>query len=247
MRCLLFFVIVVVALTPAWAQDTARTSEVAGETISLKTAEGVAFQCYRTGPLGARHGILLVHDDRGLTAAMRRWADDLGAAGYRVLALDLYNGKVADSANRAQEYVSALNQTVVADKYRAAIAALSAPGRKIVAMGGGFGGAQALQATLASPHRVAATVIYDGLPEVDAADLHRLRAPVLGVFARQGDVPLETVKAFETALKRANKRVKIYYYDTKSEADSATPEYFRGEPGATLWRQTQAFLQGHLR
>src|SRR5712691_10318028 len=90
--------------------ETSSAPALAGEAITLKTDNGIFFKAYLAGPRGAKRGILLLHEWWGLNDSVRRWADYLGESGYRVLAIDLYNGKVAVSTGQAKEYMAAVNQ-----------------------------------------------------------------------------------------------------------------------------------------
>lgn len=216
-----------------------------GERLTLKTAEGTTFPAYRTGPPGARIGILLIHDSWGLDASVREWADWLGNNGYRVIAPDLYEGKVAASATEAASLSAGLKQAGVNAKYRAAMLSLKAPGRKQVAMGWSFGGVQAFQAALSLPNDVQAVVSYEGLP----ADLNMLNATkgaVLAMYARKdGSVTAEKVRSLEAAMKRLKRPLVVAYYDSK-RLESAD-RYYSGESARLVWKDTQAFFKKHVK
>ncbi len=64
-----------------------------GRTISLSTAYGTRFTAYLNGPEDAAAGVLLIHDRWGINRHVTAWADRLAAEGYRVLAVDLYDGR----------------------------------------------------------------------------------------------------------------------------------------------------------
>ncbi len=223
-------------------------SGFSGETISLKTGNGGVFKAYRTGPRGAKRGILLLHEWWGLNDSTRRYADYLGEAGYRVIAIDLYDGKVASSVGQAQEYMMSVNQEAANAKHRAGLNALKAPGRKLITMGWGFGGNQSLQAGLADPASVAAIVIYDGALPNDPKAIKPLKAPVLGIFAKDNAViPPSEVKAFETAMKQANKMIKIHFYDGSSNVSNPAFDRHRDSIMPTLWKETQIFLNKYVK
>ncbi len=248
----LFLLIIFLAIGTGYAQNAGTeagepnaTAASAGETITLKTDKGISFKAYRAGPRGAKRGILLLHEWWGLNDSMRRWADYLGELGYRVIAIDLYNGKVADSTSQAKEYMMAVNQEAANAKHRAALNALKAPGRKLIAMGWGFGGSQSLQAGFAEPNVVSAVVIYDGALPNDATAIKNLKAAVLGVFAK--DTLPDGIKAFETAMKQANKIVKLHFYPGSSDFSNPAADRYRSEIMPALWKETQTFLNKYVK
>ena len=232
------------------------------ETMTLTTAKGKPFTAYRTGPLGARYGILLIHESRGFTDDVRAFADWLGRNGHRVLALDLYDGRTADSRAQANALMAALDQKSADAKYRAAVKVLKAPGRKLIAMGWEFGGTQALQANTAAPGEIAATVAYDAILSSDGKLLARIDTPVLGVFARgQSRDAVDRFRAFEAAMKRKRKPVQIAFYDRGASDSSASgggagtgeavgeavAPVYNGDAVRAVWGTTAAFLKKYVK
>jgi dienelactone hydrolase len=64
-----------------------------GRTIRIGTAHGTSFIAYVNGPEDADTGVLLIHDRWGINRHVTAWADSLAGQGYRVLAVDLYDGR----------------------------------------------------------------------------------------------------------------------------------------------------------
>lgn len=231
----------VLVLAPAavWAE---------GENLNLTTAGGEPFAAYRTGPLGARYGILLIHESRGFTEDVRTFADWLGRQGHRVLALDLYNGRTANSRAQASALMAGLDQKTADAKYRAAVKVLKAPGRKLITMGWEFGGTQALQANTVAPGEVAATVAYDAILSSDGALLRRIETPVLGVFARaQSRESADHFRAFEAAVKRKRKSVQIAFYDRAPATGDDDGPLYNGEAARAVWGTTTAFITKYVK
>lgn len=230
------------------ATGPVRAAEAAGsgELLTLKTAEGEAFSAYRTGPRGARIGVLLIHESWGFDATVREWADWLGQNGYRVVAPDLYhNGEAATSRTQATAMAAALKQANANARYRAALRKLKAPGRKLVAMGWELGGAQAFQAALAAPNDIHAIVNYEGVLPGDSA-VKNLKHAVLVITAKKGSaVPAEQLHAFEAAMKRQKGRFVIAYYDP----DRLEPadRYYSGQAVQLVWNDTQAFFKRYVK
>lgn len=246
MSAALYLAVLSVLVAPAPA-------DADGELMTLTTAGGDSFTAYRTGPLGARYGILLIHESRGFTDDVRAFADWLGRNGHRVLALDLYNGRTATSRAQASALMAALDQKAADEKYRAGVKVLKAPGRKLITMGWEFGGTQALQANTVLRGQVAATVAYDAILSTDGGLLTRIQTPVLGVFVRgQSRDSADRFRAFAAAMKGKRKPVQIAFYDRRSDdraaatADESEPLY-NGDAARAVWGVTSAFLKKYVK
>lgn len=219
-----------------------------GETLSLTTKKGEAFAAYRTGPLGARYGILLLHESTGFTDDVRTFADWLGRNGHRVLALDLYDGRTASSRAQANALMAGLDQKSLDAKYRAAMRVLKAPGRKLITMGWEFGGTQALQANSALAGHVAATVVYDATLSSDDTALRNIATPVLGVFARgQSRDAVDRFRAFEAAMKRKRKPVQIAFYERADNDNDGFRSVYNGDAVRAVWSTTAKFLKRYVK
>lgn len=220
---------------------------LAGDMMTLKTEDGVAFQVYAVGPEDAKRGMLVIHEWWGLNDHIRGWADRLAELGYRAMAVDLYDGQVATTPDKARALMAAFDQDEANAKHRAVLKALQAPGRKVGVIGWCFGGGQSLQASLTAPELVSATVIYYGPLVADADQLKRLRAPVLGIFGtRDTSITPEKVKAFQAAMRQAGKAIEIHVYDADHAFANPSGTRYNSEAARQAWDVTKAFLDKHL-
>lgn len=243
LRCCLFALLMAAGAVAFAApnENLPSFSASESESLSLQTSTGEAFQAYMSGPRGAKWGILLLHGDWGLNDDVRDWADQLSDLGYRVAVVDVFDGTVAQTAEEAAALAAQFDQRAANDKYRAGLDLLSAPGRKLATVGWGFGGSQALHAGASAPV-VAATIVYDAPPVMDADVLGKLRGPVLGVFSRNdGQVSHEELQAFAGAMKRANKPLTLHYYD----GHSVPATHYTGTLLPATWEQARNFLKKH--
>ena len=230
--------------TPAMAAKLPGASAGDGEVLALTTADKRSFSAYRVGPTAAKRGILLLHPSYGLNAYTIEWADRLATEGYRVIAPDLYDGELADDAATAERLQKSLNQKRANAKLVASLRALTAPGRKVIAMGWGFGGTQALNATLAAPYFVAATVIYDS-PSVTSVDsVRNLKGAVL-VVAHANLVGAKDKRAFQAAMRARRSKLRLFTYSTEPVSDNEN--YLASDTAELAWRETEVFLKKFLR
>jgi carboxymethylenebutenolidase len=200
--------------------------------------------------------VVMIHENKGLNDHIKNMANLLARNGYVVLAVDLFKGEVTTDRNRSSELTQYIrdNPDIAtanlqsAVKYLASLPNVNA--EKIASLGWCFGGAQSLQLALNSQdHPLAATVIYYGRLITDNATLAKIKWPVLGIFGDQdSSIPVDTVKAFESALNSNNIPNEIYIFKGVGHA-FANPSGDNYAPKETkdAWDKTLSFLDKHLR
>lgn len=154
--------------------------------IVLKDRLGAEVRAYADGPEDARAGVLITHDYFGITESTKTWVERLGAQGYRVIAVDLYGGRVAHTDEQATQLMQAFQaqDRQVKDRLlQAGLDELKHRGRRIATLGFSMGGIEALWAHLNDPSAVRATaIVYGfGFDAIDAGRLSVLNGPVLAV------------------------------------------------------------------
>lgn len=185
---------------PAWAQEgpvaaepaapageasiPAAGSGVAGRLVSLPTAWHTRFDAYLAGAEDAAVGVLLVHDRWGLNGEVRAWADRVAALGFRVLAVDLYDGRPArGDAQFALAVWRSIDPVWIEADLDAALAFLRRTQGRIVAMAWGKGVQEAAGLLTRHPGAVRALVTYYDSETLTAGDRPgKLTIPVLDVL-----------------------------------------------------------------
>ena len=212
-------------------------------------------QGYSVAPTDAGNypGVVLVHEWWGLNDQIKTQAEILANRGYRVLAVDLFNGKVATTPAEAQKQVAALDQAKALENLKAAEKYVRDQGsKKVAALGWCFGGGQALQLSLAPGEKLSATVIYYGTPLVtDANQLKNIKWPVLGIFGDKDQaIPLDQINQLKSALSANNIQNQIEIYPGVGHA-FANPTNLSGTyaptEAAAAWNKTLVFLAEHLK
>ena len=201
-------------------------------------------------------GVVMIHEWWGLNDHIRNMADELAKEGYAVLAVNLYNGKVAATPDEAMSLVTAArdNQNESNLNMMAAVDYLKSldnvDSSKIVSLGWCFGGGQALQLALnadpATP--IAATVLYYGNLVTDQQQLSKLKGPVLGIFGSEDQsIPISEVREFENALDAINIPNEIYIYEGVGHAfANPTGESFAPAELKDAWQKTVEFLNSNI-
>jgi carboxymethylenebutenolidase len=204
---------------------------------------------------GTLPAVVMIHENKGLNDHIKNMANLLARNGYVVLAVDLFKGEVTTDQNRSSELTQYIrdNPDIAtanlqsAVKYLASLPNVNA--EKIASLGWCFGGAQSLQLALNSQdHPLSATIIYYGRLITDNATLAKIKWPVLGIFGDQdSSIPVDTVKAFESALNSNNIPNEIYIFKGVGHA-FANPSGDNYAPTETkdAWNKTLSFLDKHL-
>jgi carboxymethylenebutenolidase len=236
------------------AATASPSMDVRGETVVYATIDGADVEGYLAEPesaSGPLPSVVVIHEWWGLNDNIRAMADQLAGEGYRALAVDLYDGQQGSTPDEAAALMRASMEKTEAlhDNLSQAIAYLEENGTNIGTIGWCFGGGWSLQAALASPDRIDATVIYYGRLTSDEAELEKLNMPILGIFgAEDQGIPGDSVRAFESALDSLGKDAAIHVYDGADHA-FANPSgtNYQAEAAADAWEKTLAFFEQHLK
>ena len=135
-----------------------------------------------------RGGVLVIHENRGLTDSIRAVAGRLAASGYSALAIDLLSAEggtksFADEFEAMAALGAVAPSRFVADM-KAGVSELRrrVPRKKVAAIGFCFGGGMTWLLLASKEPRLAAAVPFYG-PFPDAGNLTGSNAAVLGVYA----------------------------------------------------------------
>ena len=193
-------------------------------------------------------GVIMIHEWWGLNDNIRNMADSLAAEGYQVLAVDLYDGKVAETPERARELTGSLDQKEALQNLKAAKTYLTQNNAsKIASLGWCFGGGQSMQLSLAED--LDATVIYYGNLVTNEESLNNIDWPVLGIFGSEDQsIPVDTVREFEQSLNNLNIENSIHIYEGVGHA-FANPSGANYAPEETqdAWNKTLQFLDENIK
>ncbi len=240
--------------SPAVAQ--APSQDVTTDSVTYGDAEP-PFTGYLAQPTETKEllpGLIVIQEWWGLNDNIKAMTDHLAAEGYAALAVDLYDGSVAETRDEAQTLVQAalenserLEQHLVA-AYNYLTDELNAP--TVGSIGWCFGGTWSLNTALALPTELDAAVIYYGGQITTEGDrLQTLEMPIQGHFGTLDTRPSpETVREFESTLDSLGKEAEIYLYASADHA-FANPSGTRyNEDAAELaWKRTLEFFDQHLR
>jgi carboxymethylenebutenolidase len=228
---------------PAWRDANAQTAQ------TLRADASHSFTVYVAGPRDAVEGVVLVHDFFGVSPFFLGAVDRLAKRGYRVVGVDLYDGRRATSHAEAGALSAGLDTALAARKIDAAVAAQMARPRRLAIIGYSMGGRLALEAALRDSAIVAAVEWY-GQTINDPIRLKRLRGPALLVVGSKDGPAAENAASFSKAADDAGAAAEIYVYPGAAHA-FAQPLFNQGttyDPVATdvAWLLTESFLRRAL-
>jgi carboxymethylenebutenolidase len=229
---------------------------VSGATVVYATVDGTPVEGYMARPAegkGPWPGIIVIHEWWGLNDNIRAMARRLAGEGYVALAVDLYCGKSAETAEQARALMQASLENATANDanleqaYDTLTTKEHCP--KVGVVGWCFGGGFSLQTALLMPDKIAACVIYYGHLETAEAKLRPLGMPILGIFGSEDQgIPVSQVREFQAALEKLGKHVEIHVYEGAHHA-FANPSGTRydAKAAADAWEKTLAFFAANLK
>lgn len=213
--CLTFATIAVAAEAPAGAEN--KCSQRRQAEVLIKAVSGRTLRTFIAYPDASEtvHAVIIVHENRGLTAWEREVAETLAAAGYLAVVPDLLSemgpggggSESFESLAAARDGVHNLTpEQVAADLDAVVDYAGDQPesDKKTAVVGFGWGGTQAFRYATHNS-RIDAVMVFDGAAPTDE-QLQKLAVPVFGFYGENdvriaGEVP--KVRARLKALEKA--------------------------------------------
>ncbi len=189
--------------------------------------------------------LFVVHEWWGLNEHIKKEAEkyfnDIG--NVNVLAIDLYDGKIADNQQDAGEYMRSVKTERAVAILNAAVK-YSGGDARIATIGWCFGGGWSLQTALLAGKQTVGCVIYYGMPEKDIEKLSNLNSDVLGIFASQEQwISPEIVKEFEGNMHKAGKKLTVHSFDANHAFANPSSDSYNGEAAQEANKISLAYLK----
>ncbi|MBK0403838.1 dienelactone hydrolase family protein [Adhaeribacter sp. BT258] len=201
----------------------------AGEMVNFPVAggeEGRAYLVKATKP--SDNYLIVVHEWWGLNDYIKQEADKFAKAmpHVNVIAVDLYDGRIADSASTAAEYMKEVSDERATGILKGAMA-FAGKKAKFATIGWCFGGSWSLQAAILAGKNALGCVMYYGMPETDVKKLKSLKCDVLGIFAKKDqNITPKVVSEFQKKMKEAGKVLSVKTFDADHAfANPSSPTY----------------------
>ena len=221
---------------------------VAGKAVTFPAKDGTPARGFYVPGKGA--AVVMCPEYWGLNDYIRREAEKLHAkTGYAVLAVDLYDGKVATDPQTAGKYMQEADPkrdtAIVAGAVGALLkGSLGTKYAKLGTIGWCFGGGWSLNTAVAGGSAVKASVAYYGMPPQDVTPI---KAPVLFVWAkRDGWINKDVVDGFKARMAAAGKPLKVLSYDADHAFANPSNPKFDAADAKDANAKTLAFLKSKL-
>ncbi len=198
--------------------------------------------------------LFVFHEWWGLNDHIKQEAEkyykDFGCK-VNIIAIDLYDGKVATTRENAQKYMQGVDNARAASIIEAvtkyakekAMQDASQP-LQMASIGWCFGGGWSLQSSIISNEYAKATVMYYGMPEKDMERIKMIKSPVLGIYANKDKwITPKVMQDFEKSMKEANKNIITLGYEAgHAFANPSAPSY-KEEVAKESRKKTIKFLK----
>ena len=228
----------------------AKAAAASLEDVSLTLGDGsvvkasVAYPDAENAPV-----VLLVHEWWGLNDQIKSVAAELAKEGYVALAVDLYSGNVAKTADEAKSYMQGVEAPVAREtlaKWMAWSRNHKRGNGKLATVGWCFGGGWSLNASLVAPSD--ATIVYYGNVARPSSELVNLKGPVQGHFATRDQwINRTMVDGFVMEMKKAGQPdPEVHWYEADHAFANPSGGRYDQEDAQVSWARTTEFLAKNL-
>lgn len=164
-----------------------------------------------------------------------------------VLAVDMYDGKVATVPAEAGKLMQGADKARLASIMKGAIA-LAGPEAEIASVGWCFGGSLSLQSAMLEGKQAKGCVMYYGFPEQDTEKLKTLDTDVLGLFGNKDKaINPQTVNMFEENMKKAGEKVEVVRYEAEHGFANPSNPVFDKTASADAYKRALSYLKDRLK
>ncbi|MCW3108731.1 MAG: hypothetical protein JWQ09_3237 [Segetibacter sp.] len=221
-----------------------------GKQVSFETSDGTNGTGYEIrNKKKTKNFLFVIHEWYGLNDYIKQEAELLSTEleNVNVIALDLYDGKVATTADSAMKYMSSVNSQRLENIIKGAIA-YAGGDAKIYTIGWCFGGMWSLQASILAGKQGAGCVMYYGRPETNIEKLKQLNADVVGFFGNlDKSITPEKVTEFENNMKAAGKTLTVNRYDAGHGFANPSNPVFNKQARDDAHQKTIEFLKARIK
>jgi len=245
-----------VVILPGCSGTSARAAgrsvmNVIGEFINYPGASGDV-RAWISIPEGKKKypGVIVIHENRGLTPHIRDVNNRMAQEGFVALAPDALSplGGTPEDQDKGRELIGQLDREETIKNFVAAVKYLETHPRttgKVGCTGFCWGGAMTNQVAVNSPDLDAAVPYYGSTPASE--DVPKIRAKMMAHYASDDERINAGIPAFEEALKKAGIEYQIFIYEgTQHAFNNDTGPRYNKEAADLAWERTTTFFREKL-
>lgn len=220
--------------------------EANGKMVDFPSTDGKTSKAYQIGESKNNKVLFLIHEWWGLNDFIKREADRLSDSltDVTVLALDLYDGKVATNPEDASGYMSSAGEERPTAIISGIIDHLGKEA-KIATMGWCFGGGWSLKAGILAENQGIGSIIYYGMPVKEAAKLAPIQGDILGIFAlKDAWITPKVVTEFDALCKATAKNFDPHLFNADHAFANPSSEKYNEKAATEANEVALSFLKG---
>lgn len=227
-----------------------KLKEESGTMISFKTTDGKEGYAYEIkAKTKANKYIFIIHEWWGLNDYIKKESERIYTElkDVNVIALDLYDKKVATTRDSAGKYMNEVKMVRAEAIIKGALA-YAGKNAEIATIGWCFGGGWSMQASIIAGKQSKACVMYYGMPEENSSQLKKLNAPVLFIWPQQDKwINKEVVEKMKVNMNKSNKSVEVISYNADHAfANPSNPKYSK-EFADDAFNHSMKFITDNLK
>lgn len=226
----------------------ASTAEQLGKMINFSVSDGKDANAYFIpSKKKSNKWLIVVQEWWGLNDNIKNEADkyykDLG--NMNVLAVDMYDGKVAATPDSAMKLMRGADMTRMVAIIKGAIEH-AGKDANIYSVGWCFGGMWSLQTAILAESKAKGSVMFYGRPESNLDKLKTLQCDIIGFFGNKDQSPSPAVvNEFEKNMQAAGKKLETHRYEAGHGFANPSNPSFNAEAAADAYQKAIAFLKAH--
>ncbi len=220
-----------------------------GKDITFKAADGTDAHGWMVkASKPTNYYLFVIHEWWGLNDYIKQESEKLGTElGVNVIAIDLYDNKVATTPDEAGKLVQSVKADRAINIIKGAYA-YAGSNAKVFTIGWCFGGGWSLQAALLGGSQVVGCIMYYGMPEKDVNRLKTLHCDVIGFFGnKDGYITPAVVDDFKNNMKAADKKLTVYQYDADHAFANPSNPHFNKEATEDAHSKAIAFIKERMK
>ncbi len=222
-------------------------SQAGGEMMTFPTPDGKAANAFLIKAKKPSKKWLFVYQEWwGLNDYIKKQSEtfynDLNG-NVNVIALDMYDGKVATKSEDAGKYMKEANEERLGSIMKGALTYVGKKA-KIASVGWCFGGGLSLKSALTEGKQAVGCIMYYGMPVKEVEKLKTLKTDVLGLFAgREKWISKEVVMEFDKNMKSAGKSLTYKIFDAEHAFANPSNPNFDTAATAEAYKMSMDYLK----